>query len=117
MYLVEGGMVAGKDSRIVLVTCASLFEAQKIANTVVEKRLAACVNILGGAIHSVYRWKGSVERAKERLMVIKTSKRRLSDLEKEVKRLHSYDVPEFVVLPIVAGSREYLGWLEENVKS
>ena len=110
-------MVAGKDSRIVLVTCASAREARKIANTVVEKRLAACVNILGSAIHSVYRWKGSVERAKEILMVIKTTKRRLAVLEKEVKRLHGYDVPEFVVLPIVAGSRGYLGWLEESVKS
>ena len=109
-------MVAGKDSRIVLVTCASLREARKIANTLVEKRLAACVNILGGAIHSVYRWKGNVERAKELLLLIKTSKRHLADLEKEVKRLHSYDVPEFVVLPIVAGSRKYLGWLEESVK-
>jgi len=117
MYFVEGGMVAGKDGRIVLVTCASLREARKIANTVVEKRLVACVNILGGAIHSVYRWRGSVERAKEILMIIKTTKKCLSDLEKEVKRLHSYDVPEFVVLPIVAGSRDYLGWLEENMKS
>jgi len=117
MYLVEGGMVAGKESRIVLVTCASLREARRIANTVIEKRLAACVNILGSAIHSVYRWKESVDSAKETLMVIKTSKRRLADLEKEVKRLHSYDVPEFVVLPIVAGSREYLGWLEESVKA
>ena len=110
-------MSGRKDSRIVLVTCGSIREARKIANTVVEKRLAACVNILGGAIHSVYRWKGTVERAKEILLLIKTSKRCLPDLEKEVKRLHGYDVPEFVVLPIVAGSRDYLGWLEESVKS
>jgi periplasmic divalent cation tolerance protein len=110
-------MLAGKDSRIVLVTCASLREARKIANTLVEKRLAACVNILGSAIHSVYRWKERVERAKEILIVIKTTKRCLTVLEKEVRRLHSYDVPEFVVLPIVAGSRDYLAWLEESVKS
>jgi periplasmic divalent cation tolerance protein len=117
MYFVEGGMVAGKDGRIVLVTCESMRQAQKIANVVVEKRLAACVNILGGVIQSVYRWKGSVENAKEILMVIKTTKRRLAELEREVKRLHSYDVPEFVVLPIAAGSRQYLGWLEESVKA
>ena len=110
-------MVAGKDNRIVLVTCASLREARKIANVVVEKRLAACVNILTGTIQSVYRWKGSVESAKEILILIKTNKKRLADLEKEVKRLHSYDVPDFVVLPIVAGSREYLGWLEDSVKA
>jgi periplasmic divalent cation tolerance protein len=117
MYFVEGGMVAGKDGRIVLLTCESMRQAQKIANVVVEKRLAACVNILGGAIQSIYRWKGSVENAKEILMVIKTTEGRLAELERQVKRLHSYDVPEFVVLPIVAGSRGYLGWLKESVKA
>jgi periplasmic divalent cation tolerance protein len=117
MYFVEGGMVAGKDGQIVLVTCKSQRQARKIANVIVEKRLAACVNILGGAIQSIYRWKGGVESAKEILIVVKTMKGRLAGLEREVKRLHSYDVPEFVVLPIVAGSREYLGWLEKSVKA
>jgi periplasmic divalent cation tolerance protein len=92
-------------------------EARRIGNAVVEKRLAACVNILSGVSQSIYRWKESVENAKEILMVIKTTEKRLPELEREVKRLHSYDVPEFVVLPIVAGSREYLGWLEEGVKA
>jgi periplasmic divalent cation tolerance protein len=65
---------------------------------------------------SVYTWKGKLEKAREYLLVIKTTANRLSELEKEVKRLHSYDVPEIIALPIAAGSREYLGWLQESVK-
>ncbi len=109
-------MVAGKQSRIVLVTCGSIQEARKIANKVVGKRLAACVNIVLGPVQSIYRWKGKVASAREVLMVIKTSVRRLEDLEQEVLRLHSYDVPEFIALPISAGSREYLAWIDESVK-
>ena len=109
-------MVTRKGSRLVLVTCGSIVEARKIASHVVQKRLAACVNILRGPVQSIYRWKGKVQSAREVLMVIKTTKKRLADLETEVKRLHSYDVPEFVVIPIAAGSREYLAWLEESVR-
>jgi periplasmic divalent cation tolerance protein len=109
-------MAAGKNGRIVLVTCGSPVEARKIANAVVSKRLAACVSILPGTMHSIYRWKGKVESAKEALMVIKTTAKRLSDLEREVKRLHSYDVPEFVAIPVAAGSRDYLAWLQASVK-
>jgi periplasmic divalent cation tolerance protein len=97
--------------RIVLVTCGSMGEAQCIGKTIVEKKLAACANILRGGVESVYRWKGKVERAKEVLMIIKTTVGKLRELEREVKRMHSYDVPEFIVLPIIAGSREYLAWL------
>lgn len=99
--------------RIVLVTCASIAEARKIARKVVEKKLAACANILPG-VESIYRWKGKVERAREVLMILKTSAARLPELEREVKRLHSYDVPEFIVLPIAAGSKEYLRWIGGN---
>jgi len=100
--------------RIVLVTCGSMGEARRIGKTVVDKKLAACANILPGAVESVYRWKGKVERAREALMMMKTTTKRLGELEKEVKRLHSYDVPEFIVLPVIAGSREYLAWLAES---
>jgi len=79
----------------------------------VEKKLAACANILSG-VESIYRWKGKVERAREVLVIIKTSGTQLQELEREVKRVHSYDVPEFIVLPIVAGSKEYLEWIGEN---
>jgi len=91
-------------------------EAQRIGKTVVEKKLAACVNILRGGVESVYRWKGKVERAREVLVMMKTTARRLKELEREVKRMHSYDVPEFIVLPIIEGSREYLGWVDESVR-
>jgi periplasmic divalent cation tolerance protein len=109
-------MVAGKQNRIVLVTCGSIIEARRIATAVVRKRLAACVNIVLGPVQSIYRWKGKVQSAREILMVIKTSAKRLKELEGEVKRLHRYDVPEFIVVPISAGSREYLAWVSESVQ-
>jgi periplasmic divalent cation tolerance protein len=102
--------------RIVLVTCARLREARRIAHTVVSKRLAACVNIILSPAESFYTWKGKLEKAREYLVVMKTTAKRLAELENEVKRLHSYDVPEFIALPIVAGSRDYLAWLQESVK-
>ena len=100
------------DKCLVLVTCASAAEAKRIARAVVEARLAACVNILPGAINSVYRWKGKVKSARERLLLIKTSRKRLAKLQAAVEQLHSYEVPEFIALPIAAGSRKYLAWLE-----
>src|ERR1700743_2614430 len=108
-------MVRGTGKRMVLVTCGSMKEARKIARAVVGKRLAACVNIGLAPVQSVYWWEGEVEAAKEYLLVMKTTAPRLAELEKEVKRLHSYDVPEFVVLEVAAGSREYLRWVEESV--
>jgi periplasmic divalent cation tolerance protein len=104
------------DKFVVLVTCSSAAEARRIAQAVVKARLGACVNILPGAVTSIYRWKGKVEAARERLILIKTSRKRLAGLRAAVERLHSYDVPEFIALPIVAGSPKYLGWLEENLK-
>jgi periplasmic divalent cation tolerance protein len=103
------------DYCVVLVTCANEREARRIARAAVDERLAACVNILPGAVTSIYRWKGKVESAKERLLIIKTSRKRLAKLQAAVERLHSYDVPEFIALPIVAGSRAYLFWLRECV--
>jgi periplasmic divalent cation tolerance protein len=88
-------------------------EAREIGRAIVQKELAACANILPG-VESIYRWKGKVDQAREVLVIMKTSAARLRELEREVKRLHSYDVPEFIVLPIVAGSKEYLKWIGEN---
>jgi periplasmic divalent cation tolerance protein len=99
--------------RVVLVTCGSIAEARKLGRAVVEKRLAACANIVAG-VESIYRWKEKVERAREVLVMMKTSATRLRELEREVKRIHSYDVPEFIVLSIAAGSKEYLKWIGEN---
>src|SRR5882724_7069543 len=105
--------MSARQYRIVLVTCGSIAEARRIGRTVVEKKLAACANIVP-SVESIYRWKGKVEGAREVLVVIKTTANRAPGLEREVKRLHSYDVPEFIVLPIVAGSRKYLAWLQES---
>jgi periplasmic divalent cation tolerance protein len=108
-------MKAGGEARIVLVTCDSLMEGRKIAKAIVRKRLAACVNLILGPVQSIYRWKKKVELAREHLLVIKTTRKRLKDLEREVLRLHSYDVPEFLVLPVSAGSNKYLSWLTHSV--
>jgi len=99
------------EARLVLVTCGSLPEGRKIARAVVTKRLAACVNVMSAPVESIYRWKGRVESAKEFLLLIKTTARRLKELEKEIARMHSYEVPEFLVLPVDSGSQTYLEWL------
>ena len=100
---------------VVLVTCGSAREARKIARALVERRIAACANILSSPVQSVYRWKGRVESAKEFLLIIKTTKARFPKLKAEVKRLHSYDVHEIIALPIAAGSSDYLDWISESV--
>ena len=109
-------MKAGGRNRIVLVTCGTLSEGRKIARRVVQKKLAACVNVLRSPMDSYYTWKGKLEVAREFLLVMKTTVKRLPQLEKEVKRLHSYEVPEFIALPIAAGSKDYLTWLESSVR-
>jgi periplasmic divalent cation tolerance protein len=100
--------------RLVLVTCGSLPESRKIARAVVARHLAACVNILTVPVESLYTWKGKLERSREYLLLIKTTAKRLKALEREVLRLHSYETPEFLVLPIAAGSKAYLRWLAQN---
>jgi periplasmic divalent cation tolerance protein len=110
-----GAMVSGKGKRVVLVTCGSMKEARQIAKGVVEARLAACVNIGTAPVESVYWWKGKIASGREFLLVMKTTAARVSALEKEVRRLHSYEVPEFVVMEVAAGSKEYLRWVEESV--
>lgn len=105
------------DKIVVLVTCGSAKEAQRIARALVEARLAACGNILETPVRSIYQWKGKVESAKECLLIIKTTRRRLAALEKMVRRLHSYDVPEIIALPIAAGSQAYLNWIDESVSA
>jgi len=106
---------AAKNSRIVLVTCPSLAVARKIARAVVQKHLAACVNVVRSPVESFYTWKEKLEQAREYLLVIKTVRERLKKLEKEVLRLHSYEVPEFIVISIRGGSSKYLSWLQHSV--
>ena len=108
-------MKRDNQGRMVLVTCSTLMEARRIARTVVSKRLAACVNVILSPAESFYTWNGKLERAREYLLVMKTAAKRLSELEREVKRLHSYDVPEFIALKLTEGSASYLGWLSSSV--
>jgi periplasmic divalent cation tolerance protein len=104
------------DPIVVLVTCGSEDEALKIANALVEEHLAACVNLVA-PIRSIYRWEGKIWDEKEWLLIIKTQKDRFEELEKKVKSLHSYSVPEIISLPIVEGSLAYLDWIKENTES
>jgi periplasmic divalent cation tolerance protein len=108
-------MKAGGRNRVVLVTCGTLSEGRKIARGVLQKRLAACVNMVLGPMNSYYAWKGKLEVAREYLLVMKTTSNRLAELEKEVKRLHSYEIPEFIAMAITDGSRSYLSWLQQSV--
>jgi periplasmic divalent cation tolerance protein len=102
------------DFSLVLTTFPEDGDAEGFARTLVAERLAACVNVLP-PMRSVYRWKGEVEAAGERQLVIKTKAASVAALEKRVKALHPYDVPEFLVLTIESGSAAYLAWLGESV--
>jgi periplasmic divalent cation tolerance protein len=101
---------------IVLTTVGSDTDAATLARTLVEERLAACVNVLP-AMTSIYRWQGGVSEAREQQLIIKTSIDRLEALQMRVRELHSYEVPEFLVLPVSGGAAAYLAWVEESVAS
>lgn len=101
------------DARVVLVTCGSLEEAGTIARTLVQEKQAACVNIIP-SITSVYFWEGDVQTDQECLLLIKSRGECLEALQARIKQLHSYSVPEFLVLPVESGSSDYLAWLVEN---
>jgi periplasmic divalent cation tolerance protein len=101
--------------RMVMVTCGTKTEARRIARRVVSNNLAACVNIVQSPVESVYTWKGKVEEAREYLLMMKTTAKRLAELEREVKRLHSYDVPEFIAFKVTEGSASYVAWLSGSV--
>ncbi len=101
------------DKKIVLTTTGTHEEAGKIARALVERRLVACVNVV--AVESVYRWKQTVESAEEWLLVIKTTAAAFDEVHAAIKQLHSYELPECVMLPIESGSQEYLEWIGESV--
>jgi periplasmic divalent cation tolerance protein len=102
------------DAIAVFITAANRAEAARLAQMLLEKRLAACVQILP-ELESVYRWQGQVERQPEVLLIAKTTAARFEELEKEVTALHSYETPEIVAFPLTAGSKPYLEWLKTNV--
>ena len=95
---------------VILITCASGKEAQGIANSLLTKRMIACANIISG-VQSKFWWRGRIDKAKEVLMLIKARADNFKAIEKEVKRMHSYEVAEIIALPIVRGSSDYLKWI------
>ncbi len=101
--------------RIVFVTAPDLKTARKLARAALEARLIACANLVP-RIESHYWWQGKLESSKEVLIVMKTTKARLAALEKLVLKIHPYDTPEFVVLPLTGGNARYLAWLDESLK-
>jgi len=102
------------DARIVLSTAGSREEAEKIGNALVERRLAACVNIVP-QVKSIYRWQGKVEQAEELLLIIKTTAQRFESVRDLLQELHSYELPECVCIEVGNGSDAYLKWLEGSV--
>ena len=103
------------DKIVVFTTCGSEEEARKLAAALVEKHVAACVNITA-PVTSVYRWKGLVEEAKEWMLVIKSRRERFDELRVMLEGAHSYELPEVLALPVVEGSPNYLAWVEAETK-
>jgi periplasmic divalent cation tolerance protein len=102
------------DKLLVLTTVGSEEEAKKVGHALVERRLAACVNIVP-RIQSVYRWQGKVESADEWLLIIKTTKGREAPVRTAIQELHSYELPECIAIAIDGGSKEYLDWVSASV--
>ncbi|MDP2728412.1 MAG: divalent-cation tolerance protein CutA [Dehalococcoidia bacterium] len=100
---------------VVLVTIPSLEEGQRIARAVLERRLAACANLVSG-VQSLFWWEGQLQEAEEALMILKTKDEALPRLIETIKGLHSYAVCEVISLPVSQGSRAYLDWIEETVQ-
>lgn len=105
-----------REEIVILCTCASEAEAEKIALHLLEQRLAACVNVMPAG-RSYYRWHGAIESAVEHLLFIKSSSALFPEVEKAVRQLHSYKVPELLALSVTAGSADYLRWLHDNLSN
>ena len=107
--------MTGMEYLLITTTTDKKEEADTIARELVERKLAACVQVLG-PIRSTYRWQGKVETAEEWLCQIKSRAERYAEIEKAIRALHSYELPEIVAVPITGGSAAYLRWLEENTR-
>jgi periplasmic divalent cation tolerance protein len=99
---------------VVFITAADAHEAERISRILLERKKAACVNILPG-VNSSFWWQGKIESAKEILLIAKTKASLLEDLVAAVKSVHSYDVPEIIALPVIGGNPDYLKWLDDSV--
>jgi len=103
------------DKIVVLCTCSSEEEALAIARQLVDKRLAACVNLVQ-PVRSIYRWQGKVEDAAEALLIIKSRRPLFEELSKAIAAAHSYQVPEIIALPIIDGASSYLDWVDAETR-
>jgi periplasmic divalent cation tolerance protein len=103
------------DKIVVLSTCGGPAEGERLARLLLDQRLAACVSLVPG-LRSFYRWKGAVESAEEYLLVIKSSRPLFDQLRAALEKAHSYEVPEVLALPVVAGADRYLDWLQANLQ-
>ena len=103
------------DKIVVLSTCANEADAGRVSRALVEARLAACVSVVPG-LRSYYRWQGEMETSDEYLLLIKTSRELFPELKLELERIHPYEVPEILALPVVGGSENYLNWLGTNLR-
>jgi periplasmic divalent cation tolerance protein len=104
------------DKILVFSTCGSVEEARRVARGLVESRAAACVNIVPG-VQSIYHWQGAVEESSEWLLVVKSSRANFERLKSELRKIHSYQVPEIVAVAIVDGAEDYLEWLERETQA
>ena|SRR5579885_912575 len=102
------------DKIVVMSTCGSAEEAERLARELVAQHAAACVNIVA-PVRSVYRWKGQIEQAEEWLLLVKTSRSSFDRLRTILEAAHSYELPEVLAIPVVAGSPNYLAWIEREV--
>jgi periplasmic divalent cation tolerance protein len=106
---------ANPSARIVVTTTADPEEAARLGRRLIEERLAACATLIP-AVQSLYRWQGRVESSTETLLVLKTGPEQLAALEARLRKLHSYQIPEFLVLTIDSASQSYLDWLQESLR-
>lgn len=103
------------DKVVVYTTCGNITEAELIARNLIDNRVAACVNVIPGLL-SYYRWQGKVENDTELLLMIKTSRELVEHVRGALEALHSYDLPEMIVIPIIDGSPNYLEWLDQELQ-
>ena len=109
-------MAVSEKYLMIVTTCPDMPAAEKIADVLVEKSLAACVQIIPG-IKSVFRWQGQVDYAAESLLLVKTVAENYPEIENLINSIHGYDVPEIIAVPVSAGSRDYLAWIDDNTKA
>jgi periplasmic divalent cation tolerance protein len=100
---------------VIFVTAANKREAEKISRVLIREKLAACVNIIEN-VHSLFWWQAKIDSAKEALLIIKTRKALIDKVIRKVKSLHSYAVPEIIALPIIAGNKKYLEWIDASTR-